>query len=495
MRATVITANGLSTEAISNEAISNEAISNEGFSNEALTGTRAPASQHPVQHLFDRRSHLRVRAAVAAALFAATSVAATAPARATDPIAAKTPAKTAVPITPAPPQTTEQKIATLERSVAVAPANAATWRDLGAAYVRRAYETADPSYYPLAERALTRAARLLPNSAEVFALQAGLGLARHQFAAARTLAGRALGLRPDAFDARVALIDAQIELGHYDDAAGELDRLLDQRAGVAALSRLSYLRQLKGDALGAEAAMRQAVIAAPAGSLDRSVTQAYLGDLLMEKGDVAAAARAYDAALAITPTSATATMGRARLLASKGRLADAARLLDALTQRVPLPGALGLRSDVARAAKDRQANIAADQLVDASIALFQANGAVVDSELAILLADRGPAAGRAAVVAARRAYGERTTIFTADALAWSLFVSGDPAAAEPYAREAIARSPLVASVHWHAARVFQALGKTTEATDQLRLALRNPWFSLSQHADLVAMSTTLGVRS
>ena len=53
----------------------------------------------------------------------------------------------------------------------------------------------------------------------------------------------------------MALIDAQIELGRYDAAGIEVDRLIDQRVGVAALSRLSYLRQLQGDSLGAEAAM------------------------------------------------------------------------------------------------------------------------------------------------------------------------------------------------------------------------------------------------
>ena len=40
-----------------------------------------------------------------------------------------------------------------------------------------------------------------------------------------------------------------------------------------------------------------------------------------------------------------------------------------------------------------------------------------------------------------------------------------------------------------------AIGKKAEAKTELQLALRNPWFSVSQHADLVAMADTLGVRS
>lgn len=452
-------------------------------------GANAVTRSHAPHQSVGSRSRLRVRAALAAGVGISVVLGVGLRARAATPTAP--PATAVVRVA----QTTEAKISSLEKTVAATPQNGAAWRDLGGTYVRRAYETADPSYYPLADRSLARAASLLPDSPDVLALQAGLDLARHQFAAARALADRALAARPDGFAARVALIDALIELGRYDAAATEVDRLLDLRPGVAALSRLSYLRQLNGDLLGAEAAMRQAAIAAPAGSLDRSVAQAYLGDLLLEKGNLDAAGRAYEAALAVTPTSSVAAMGQARVLAAKGRLTDAAAMLDRLTQRVPLPGALGLRSDVARAAKDPKANVAADQLVDASIALFRSNGAVVDAELAILLADRGPSSGAAAVAAARRAYAERRTIFTADAMAWALFVNGDAAAAERYARQAIATNPAVASVHWHAARVFAAIGKKAEAKTELQLALRNPWFSVSQHADLVAMADTLGVRS
>ena len=452
-------------------------------------GTSGAGRSLAPHHSVESRLRLRVRAALAGGATLATLLAGAPHAQATT-----APTTTPTAAARAASNTTATRIAALEKTVATAPKNGTAWRDLGGAYVRRAFETADPSYYPLAERALATAATLLPGSTDVLALQAGLDLARHQFRDARTLANRVLAARPDGFDARVALIDAQIELGRYSDAATEVDRLLDQRVGVASLSRLSYLRQLQGDIIGAEAAMRQAAIAAPAGSLDRSVAQAYLGDVLMEKGNLDAAARAYDAALAITPTSAVASMGRARVLAARGNYTEAARALDALTQRVPLPGALGLRSDVARAAKDNKANTAADQLVDASIALFQANGAVVDAELAILLADRGPTSGFAAVSAARRAYAERKTIFTADALAWALFVNGDAVRAEPYAREAIATNPAVAAVHWHAARVFDALGKRDDASTELRSALRNPWFSISQHANLMAMAEKLGVK-
>ena len=62
------------------------------------------------------------------------------------------------------------------------------------------------------------------------------------------------------------LVDANIELGRYDDAAADLQKLLDRKPGVAALSRVSYLRELHGDVDGALSALRDAQNAASGAS-------------------------------------------------------------------------------------------------------------------------------------------------------------------------------------------------------------------------------------
>ena len=385
----------------------------------------------------------------------------------------------------------ERQLDALRRRTEETPKNGAGWKELGSAYVRRAYETADPSYYPAAADAFKRASALVPKSPELLAAEAGLALARHEFAVAASLSRDALTLQPNSFDAKVALVDATIELGRYDEAAGLIDGLVDQRAGVASLSRLSYLRQLNGDIVGAEAAMRSAISAAPAGTVDRSVALAYLGDILLERGKGSAARKAFDEARRIHPFSATAAMGIARMDAGDRRWGASIAVLDALTERVPLPGALGQRADVARAAHDPKGELAANQLVDASIALFRSNGAVVDSELAVLLADRGPGSAASAVSAAKKAYASRQTIFTNDAMAWSLFQAGKVTDAVPFARRAVATNPAVASVRWHAAAVFAAAGFNDDARSELAAASVNQWFSASQNSARVALAIKL----
>lgn len=388
---------------------------------------------------------------------------------------------------------TTARITRLEAVTRTNPNAGDEWRQLGAAYVRRAFETADPAFYPLAESALRQAEKRLGSTPEVLGTKATLALARHRFQDARSLATDVVRQRPGALDGRISLFDADIELGNYEPAFAQIESLVEERPNVATLSRLSYRRQLTGDLLGAEIAMRQAVSAAPAGSIDRAIALAYLGDVLLESGHLAAAGRTYEQSLRIEPTNGTAMLGSARVAMARDDSRRAATILDRLVERIPLPGALGLRADLARANGDQKTATATDQLVDASVALFEANGAVVDAELAILLADRGSGSAPAALRAARRAYAERRTIFTNDAMAWSLFVSGRPAEAVPYARAAVATQPGVSSARWHAAEVFAATGDLAAARRELAAAIRNPWSSPLQTRAVRSLADRLGL--
>ncbi len=371
------------------------------------------------------------------------------------------------------------------------PTTGEGWLTLGTTASRRAYETADPSYYPVAQRAFTNAASLLPDSSSVMSARATLALALHQFDDALRFANDALKREPNSFEAKLARFDATVELGHYDEAATQIDALTDQHPGVASLSRLSYLRQLTGDIAGAEAAMRAAVAAAPAGSFDHAVAQAYLGEVLLERGNGTGAKRAFRRALDIDPDLSLAVLGLARIDAGEARYDEALARLDALTNRVPLIEAYGLQAGIARAQGSPESEANAAQLINASASLFRSNGAEVDAELAVILADQGTAAAPEALRFAQAAYNARQTIFTADALAWALLQSGRPTEALRYAREAIATSPTVATVRWHAAVIFAAVGDTDSARRELAAASFNQWFSPGQATEIEALTLSL----
>ena len=75
---------------------------------------------------------------------------------------------------------------------------------------------------------------------------------------------------PDNPDALAVMVDANVELGRYDDASATLQELLDRHPGLPAYARLSYVRELHGDTSGALRAMREADTAANGVAFDRA---------------------------------------------------------------------------------------------------------------------------------------------------------------------------------------------------------------------------------
>jgi tetratricopeptide (TPR) repeat protein len=390
------------------------------------------------------------------------------------------------------PATLDGRIRSLEREVRLSPQDGNAWMNLAAVHIRKVYETGDPSSYSAAQLASTKARTLLRDSPESLLVAANLALSQHRFREALDLTDRVHAQQPNRAAVLIPLIDASVETGNYVDAATYMDQLMQLRPSVAALSRSSYLRQLRGDITGAAADMRQAIQAAPDASLDRAVALGYLGDVKLESGDLRNAQRAYDQALAIRPRLPHAVIGRASVDAALGLTDAAAKRLDELIGQVPLPGAIALRAEIARSVNDTKSASASDELLDATVKLYEASGSVLDSEFALALADRGdPLAVKMAVAVAQRAYKERRTIFTSDAMAWSLFRAGRFTEALPYANEAIATDASVAMVHAHAALVFAAAGDAAGTQREFRLARQNPalLFPLSRLLDDLAKAS------
>jgi tetratricopeptide (TPR) repeat protein len=373
--------------------------------------------------------------------------------------------------------TLDGRINLLEREVRQSPQNGNAWMNLASAHIRKVYETGDPRSYSAAQLASAKARTLLRNSPESLLVAANLALSQHRFREALDLTDRVHTQQPNRAAVLIPLIDATIETGNYVGAAAYVDQLMQLRPSVAALSRSSYLRQLRGDIAGAAADMRQAVQASPDASLDRAVALGYLGDVQLEGGDLQSAERAYDQALAMHPRLPHAVLGRASVDMALGWTDAAAKRLDELISQIPLPGAIAMRAEIARSINDTKSAAANDELLDAMVKLYEASGSVLDSEFALALADRGdPGAVKMAVTVAQRAYKERRTIFTADAMAWSLFRAGRSEEALPYANEAVATNSSVAMIHAHAALIFATAesGDALSAQRELLLAKRNP---------------------
>ncbi|MBW3601390.1 MAG: tetratricopeptide repeat protein [Actinobacteria bacterium] len=395
---------------------------------------------------------------------------------------------------PPPPRTTATLIGGLEGAVAARPGDATSWQQLGVAYVRRAAETADPTYYAQARRALRRAAKLAPRDPETLLARGALALALHDFPAALALGSRAHAARPLSPEPLGVMVDAQVELGRYRGAVADLQRMLDVRPGLPALSRTSYVRELYGDLDGAVAAMRRAEAAGSGSPFDLASVSALLGDLHFTRGELERAEDSYQRAHRTSPGLFTAAVGRARVAAARGHPGAALDRLRPATRRYPEPAALTLLGDLL-AAEGRTAEARRSyELVEAVAALQARAGQDTDLEMALFAADRAddPAA---AVALGRRAYRARPdNVYAADAVAWALHRAGRADAALPYARRALRLGTADPLLRYHAAAILDATGRPGPARRQLRAAASPAsWFSARHVPDAAALAERLGM--
>lgn len=384
-------------------------------------------------------------------------------------------------------------LAALEVATSQRPEDATAWQRLGAAYLGRATRTADPSYYDEARRAYEQAEQLRPGDGTTLIGQGTLALSLHRFDEALAKGNAALAALPRNAEALAVVVDAEVELGRYDDAALHAQQLLDRRPALAALSRASYQRELRGDLAGALTAMTQAEAAGggsvgvgPA-SFDLATVIALQGDILFAQGNAAGAAARYRRALDIVADLPVAVVGLARSDAASGQLDAAIDRLTPFTERTPLLGAVTLLGDLQRLVGRPDTT---EGLVNTIATLQRANGAVVDLELAVHLADRGTPD----VALAEAAYRSRPSVYGADALAWTLLRAGRAADAVVHAEEALRLGTADALVRFHAAAVFAAAGDQARASSELQRALStNPNFTFGLRDEVRALAGELGV--
>jgi tetratricopeptide (TPR) repeat protein len=383
------------------------------------------------------------------------------------------------------------------------PDQPAVLTQLGAAYLTRARETADPSFYARAAEVLRRADALDGRDPQTKTALGLLALARHDFRGALDWGARAHALAPDAADPLGVTFDAQVELGRYREAAATAQAMVDRKPGLGSFARVSYLRELTGDQRGAVLAMEQAVTSGAGSAADVAYVQTLVGDLRLGLGSLPAAETAYRRALAVSPGYGPAEVGLGQIAIARGDLAGAARLLDPVARRLPLPATVALLGDVRARLGQPHAALEQYRLVRAIEALNRANGVAVDLELARFEAghahDPGGDPARA-VALARAALRQRPTVYAEDTLAWALHADGRSGEALPHARAAVRLGTRDAVLWYHLAAIEAAAGRTAPARRHLAAAfginpyLMGPSAAAGDRADAVALAGRLGLR-
>ncbi len=363
---------------------------------------------------------------------------------------------------------------------------------LAQAFLQKAREVGDPTFYARAEALLDVTANGREDDPVVLVAQGALALARHDFDEALKLGRRAVELAPGNVGALGVTVDALNELGRYDEALARTQAMADTRPDLASLARVSYARELRGDTPGAITAMTQAAQAGAGAGENLAFVEVQLGMLLLNSGDPAGAEAAFGRADQAFPGFAAAKAGRARVLVAQGRVGPAADLLGEVVAQLPAAEHAIAHAEALAAAGRRAEAAEAEALVGAIAGLYRANGVDVDLELALFAADTEP--GDEAVDQARRAADRRPSVAGHDALAWSLFTAGDHRAAGREMAKALVLGGRDPQLRFHAAAIAMALGQRAEATRHLEVVLAtNPRFSARHAAGVAALASRLGL--
>ncbi|MGH9223905.1 MAG: tetratricopeptide repeat protein [Acidimicrobiales bacterium] len=383
------------------------------------------------------------------------------------------------------------RVASLQARLAVHPDDPVALTDLAVAYLGRARDTADPSYYPKAAQAVERSLALDPSSPTTMTAAGLLALGRHDFAAALDWGLDAHAASPDSADPLGVMVDAYVGVGRYPEAVDAAQRMVDRRPSLAGLARVSYLRELHGDRPGAIAAMRQAITAGAGDAADVATVEVLLGDLLLGSGDLVAARRAYERSLERVPTLGSGEVGLARTAAAEGDLAGAVARLEPVARRLPLASSIALLGDLYAGMGRADEAEAQYDLVRVIEKLNRTEGVAVDLELARFEADRGTAG---AVALARAALAARPNVYAEDALGWALRQTGQAAEALPHMQAAVRLGTADAQLWYHLAAVEADLGLVEDARLHLRKAFGlSPTLTVGDLPAAKALADALGV--
>jgi tetratricopeptide (TPR) repeat protein len=354
---------------------------------------------------------------------------------------------------------------------------------LAALYIQEARITGNYVYYDKAAMKYTNDV-LKIDSADFNALvfKSLIYLSQHHFADGLAIARKAQQVNP--YNAYVygLLVDGNVEMGNYDSAVANADRMVSIRPDLTSYSRVSYLREIYGDYAGAIKAMKMAVDAGGQGDEYTEWTRYQLAYLYEKTGDFKTADTLYHVSLGYRPGYAYAYAGLARIALAANDYNKAIAYYEKADSLISDNSMKEALADVYRLAgqnkkADGIANKAiADLSKDAQSAAGDENiGHYADRELAyayLKVNDKDKALEHAMLEYNRRP----DNIDVNETVAWVLYNRGEYEKALPYAKVALkthSKNPVLLS---RAALIFYKAGdKALAKTVLLQTAPKNPY--------------------
>jgi tetratricopeptide (TPR) repeat protein len=339
---------------------------------------------------------------------------------------------------------------------------------------QRARRTGEPSHYTRSERALRQALAADPNDVHALIGLASLANTRHHFREGLALARRVRYLAPDMALVHGVIGDAQIELGRYEAGFRSYERMVALKPSIAAYARVAQARSLLGDNRGARRALGLALDAA-VDAQTRAWAYVELGRLDRTELRLAAAARRFRQALAVSPEYPIALETLGETEAARGHLAGAIALQRRAVELRFSPEFAASLGDLYAIAGNRAAAQRAYARVEEQERRLAEHGVDTDLDRAMFNLEHGIDL-RGSLALARRGYAQRPGVEANEVLSWALIRNGRCEEAVPYSTRAL-RFP-DGHRYFHRAMIERCLGRDAAAQRLFRKALAtDPNFS------------------
>ncbi|MDZ4795324.1 MAG: transposase [Bacteroidota bacterium] len=233
-------------------------------------------------------------------------------------------------------QKTKEKVAELNQKIIKQSNDIKSRLQIAVIYMTEARITGEhPYYYPAILKILDGVLALDGKNFEAHVYKASVKLSQHHFGEAKEIAEKAKNINPDNAYIYGVLVDANVELGNYEEAVKMSDMMQTLKPSLESYSRASYLREIYGDYPGAIEAMKMAVQAGLPGSEPFCWSKKTLAHLFEKTGNWQAAQQQYEDILAIRPSYAFALEGMARVEKNRKNYPRALELLNQASVIMP----------------------------------------------------------------------------------------------------------------------------------------------------------------
>ena len=384
------------------------------------------------------------------------------------------------PALPAPPKKSlsDEMIAKTSALVRKNPGNVKAWGDLGDAYMQKARETADVTYYNHAEQSYQKAVALKPDNVPALNGLAWVNGGRHEFEKSIVWANKSIAADPKNNDAYGLIGDADVEMGRYEAAYKNYQTMLDLRPDTSSYSRGAHLLWLMGDERKAQWLMAKAIKAGGPFAENTAWCRAQLALMLMSTGATLPAEQTVQDALKYTPHNYQLLMAMGRLQAAKKDYPAAIDYYKQAVEGVPVHDALVALGDIYTLTGKPDEARKQYALVEATHKLMKANGIRGDMQIAQFDADHDRDIPEAVRIEETE-YKTRPNVYVADTLAWCYYKAGRYKEAQAMSVKAMARNTPEAAFAFHAGMIAVKQHQIIPAKKNLSDALSlNPNFSL-----------------